>query len=86
MWEVFPVRKIGQGLLHNMLILASQLVAEMIRMADQIFQDNSATKITRFSQPNTALLRTQGANYAPRMGGRIPPKPPLLTQGCQLRP
>ena len=33
-------------------------MAEMIRMADQIFQDNSATKITRFSQPNTALVLT----------------------------
>ena len=29
-----------------------------------------------------ALLLTQGANYAPRMGGEDPPKPPLLTQGA----
>ena len=33
--------------------------------------------------PSLMFLRTQGANYAPRMGGRIPPKPPLLMQGSQ---
>ena len=33
-------------------------LAEMNRLADQIFQNESATKIPRYSQPNRALVKS----------------------------